>query len=143
MAVDFLRRGVRREGGDVDTVVPAADRSLTPCPAAGPRFLQRVPFLRALRHSAVEIKRVDAKITGLSGDRLEIDDDFSESDTRSLVKRSVFGDDRFGGIYNKYKNLREKKIEFIGRCGTYQYLDMHQVVNQSLLNVNRWIKDHE
>ena len=52
-------------------------------------------------------------------------------------------DDRFGGIYNKYKNLREKKIEFIGRCGTYQYLDMHQVVNQSLLNVNRWIKDHE
>ena len=38
---------------------------------------------------------------------------------------------------------KEENIEFIGRCGTYQYLDMHQVVNQSLLNVNRWIKDHE
>ena len=52
-------------------------------------------------------------------------------------------DDRFGEIYKKYRNLKEENIEFIGRCGTYQYLDMHQVVNQSLLNVNRWIKDHE
>ena len=52
-------------------------------------------------------------------------------------------DDRFGGIYKKYRSLKEENIEFIGRCGTYQYLDMHQVVNQSLLNVNRWIKDHE
>ena len=52
-------------------------------------------------------------------------------------------DDRFGEIYKKYRNLKEGNIEFIGRCGTYQYLDMHQVVNQSLLNVNRWIKDHE
>ena len=49
----------------------------------------------------------------------------------------------FGEIYKKYRNLKEENIEFIGRCGTYQYLDMHQVVNQSLLNVNRWIKDHE
>jgi len=52
-------------------------------------------------------------------------------------------DDRFGRIYKKYRDLKEENIEFIGRCGTYQYLDMHQVVNQSLLNVNRWIKDHE
>ncbi len=52
-------------------------------------------------------------------------------------------DNRFGEIYKKYSDLKEKKIDFIGRCGTYQYLDMHQVVNQSLLNVNRWIKDHE
>ena len=42
-----------------------------------------------------------------------------------------------------YLQFLQKNIEFIGRCGTYQYLDMHQVVNQSLLNVNRWIKDHE
>ena len=52
-------------------------------------------------------------------------------------------DDRFGRIYKKYRDLKEENIVFIGRCGTYQYLDMHQVVNQSLLNVNRWIKDHE
>ena len=31
MAVGFLRWGVRREGGDVDAVVPAADGLLTPC----------------------------------------------------------------------------------------------------------------
>ena len=52
-------------------------------------------------------------------------------------------DDKFGRIYKKYRDLKEENIVFIGRCGTYQYLDMHQVVNQSLLNVNRWIKDHE
>jgi UDP-galactopyranose mutase len=29
-------------------------------------------------------------------------------------------------------------MDFIGRCGTYQYLDMDQVINQSLANVERW-----
>jgi len=30
-------------------------------------------------------------------------------------------------------------MTFIGRCGTYQYLDMHQVINQSLAQVYAWI----
>jgi UDP-galactopyranose mutase len=30
-------------------------------------------------------------------------------------------------------------MTFIGRCGTYQYLDMHQVINQSLMGARRWI----
>lgn len=34
---------------------------------------------------------------------------------------------------------KEKKITFIGRCGTYQYLDMHQVINQSLAGARQWI----
>ena len=49
-------------------------------------------------------------------------------------------DDRFGKIYKKYLDLPKDKIEFIGRCGTYQYLDMHQVVNQSMININKWIR---
>jgi UDP-galactopyranose mutase len=30
-------------------------------------------------------------------------------------------------------------VQFIGRCGTYQYLDMHQVINQSLAGARRWL----
>ena len=52
-------------------------------------------------------------------------------------------DDRYGKTYNKYKNINENQIQFIGRCGTYQYLDMHQVVNQSLINIKKWIKSNE
>jgi UDP-galactopyranose mutase len=51
-------------------------------------------------------------------------------------------DNRFQAIYNKYKVLAEQsssKISFIGRCGTYQYLDMDQVINQSLTSARRWV----
>lgn len=52
-------------------------------------------------------------------------------------------DDKFGKIYKKYNNLPKDKLEFIGRCGTYQYLDMHQVINQSMINIHKWIDAHD
>jgi UDP-galactopyranose mutase len=44
-------------------------------------------------------------------------------------------------LYCRYQELaaREPKIQFIGRCGTYRYLDMDQVVNQSLQGVRAWL----
>ncbi|PWB82704.1 MAG: UDP-galactopyranose mutase [Methylocystaceae bacterium] len=51
-------------------------------------------------------------------------------------------DERYQKIYQQYHQLscsQEKSISFIGRCGTYQYLDMDQVINQSLANVNVWL----
>ena len=53
-------------------------------------------------------------------------------------------DGRYDRIYQSYKALaeRELNVTFIGRCGTYQYLDMHQVINQSLMGVRRWLKEH-
>ena len=30
-------------------------------------------------------------------------------------------------------------MTFIGRCGTYQYLDMHQVINQSLMSADAFL----
>jgi UDP-galactopyranose mutase len=37
-------------------------------------------------------------------------------------------------LYRRYQELAraEPKVQFIGRCGTYRYLDMDQVINQSL-----------
>ena len=41
----------------------------------------------------------------------------------------------------KYLDMANEQdnITFIGRCGTYQYLDMHQVINQSLQGVSKYI----
>jgi UDP-galactopyranose mutase len=54
-------------------------------------------------------------------------------------------DGRYEKLYLKYKALAdaEKSLSFIGRCGTYQYLDMHQVVNQSLSGAKKWLGLHK
>ena len=50
-------------------------------------------------------------------------------------------DGRYDAVYRQYKAEadREGGITFIGRCGTYQYLDMHQVINQSLVSAERFL----
>ncbi len=50
-------------------------------------------------------------------------------------------DGRYSALYEKYRALAGQRsdIAFIGRCGTYQYLDMDQVINQSLLHVRGWL----
>jgi UDP-galactopyranose mutase len=44
-------------------------------------------------------------------------------------------------LYREYLKLAEqiKYLTFIGRCGTYQYLDMHQVINQSFQGARHWL----
>ena len=51
-------------------------------------------------------------------------------------------DGRFQKLYGEYKTLAADlpNMSFIGRCGTYQYLDMDQVINQSLVHVRNWLK---
>lgn len=42
-------------------------------------------------------------------------------------------------LYKRYRELTPKNVEFIGRCGMYVYLDMHQVVSSSLATVKRFL----
>ncbi len=45
--------------------------------------------------------------------------------------------------YQRYKELalnERTRLTFIGRCGTYRYLDMDQVINQSLKSAARWLR---
>jgi UDP-galactopyranose mutase len=53
-------------------------------------------------------------------------------------------DQRFDLTYARYKALarEEKRVTFIGRCGTYQYLDMHQVISQSRSGAHAWMGRH-
>lgn len=41
-------------------------------------------------------------------------------------------------IYNRYKDIPNSKNTFIGRCGMYAYIDMHQAINSSLATVNKF-----
>lgn len=51
-------------------------------------------------------------------------------------------DGRYQALYKQYQALAEPlaHMTFIGRCGTYQYLDMDQVINQSLISAQRWLE---
>jgi UDP-galactopyranose mutase len=51
-------------------------------------------------------------------------------------------DGRHEAVYAKYQALAkdETKTRFIGRCGTYRYLDMDQVINQSLMGVEAFAR---
>jgi len=53
-------------------------------------------------------------------------------------------DGRHQATYRRYRRLAaaNPRMRFIGRCGTYQYLDMHQVINQSLAHARAWLADH-
>jgi UDP-galactopyranose mutase len=53
-------------------------------------------------------------------------------------------DGRYQKVYAQYLELAEgtPDMRFIGRCGTYQYLDMDQVINQSLTGAEEWLKRH-
>jgi UDP-galactopyranose mutase len=50
-------------------------------------------------------------------------------------------DGRNDALYKQYNELSRRYVHmnFIGRCGTYQYLDMHQVINQSLIGAHKWL----
>lgn len=51
-------------------------------------------------------------------------------------------DGRFEAVYARYKALAkdDERVTFIGRCGTYQYLDMHQVISQSRTGAHAWMR---
>jgi len=54
------------------------------------------------------------------------------------VKTSDGGPEK---LYARYQALarKEPRMQFIGRCGTYRYLDMDQVINQSLQGARAWL----
>ncbi len=43
-------------------------------------------------------------------------------------------------IYKKYKAEISENITFIGRCGKYAYLDMHQAISSALSTVHRYLE---
>jgi UDP-galactopyranose mutase len=52
------------------------------------------------------------------------------------------GDGRNAALYRRYLSLAaaETRVRFVGRCGTYRYLDMDQVIGQSLQSARDWLR---
>lgn len=46
-------------------------------------------------------------------------------------------------LYNKYSRIKNKKTTFIGRCGMYVYIDMHQAVSSSMATANKFLKKNK
>ena len=44
-------------------------------------------------------------------------------------------------IYNKYRSIKNDKVQFIGRCGLYVYIDMDMAISSSLAVVDNFIKE--
>lgn len=46
-------------------------------------------------------------------------------------------------IYEKYKNLVPENVTFIGRCGLYVYIDMHQAISSAFVCSKKFIEKHK
>ena len=45
--------------------------------------------------------------------------------------------------YEKYKSIIRSNMTFIGRCGMYVYIDMHQAINSALATANKFLEKHK
>ena len=43
-------------------------------------------------------------------------------------------------LYRKYSNIKNEKVTFIGRCGLYVYVDMHQAISSSMSIAKKFLK---
>jgi len=55
--------------------------------------------------------------------------------------KDVDGENR--KTYEKYREMTSHKMQFIGRCGQYVYIDMHQAVNSALQIADKFKKEYE
>ena len=65
--------------------------------------------------------------------------DYKDNDyQRYYPVKDIDGENR--KIYNKYKDIDNPKMTFIGRCGMYVYIDMHQAISSSLATANKFME---
>lgn len=64
--------------------------------------------------------------------------DYKDNDyERYYPVKDVNGENR--NKYKLYADIPNDKVTFIGRCGMYVYIDMHQAISSSLAIVNKYI----
>jgi UDP-galactopyranose mutase len=54
--------------------------------------------------------------------------------------KDIDGDNR--KIYEKYKEMVKPNMTFIGRCGMYVYIDMHQAINSAMSTAEKFIQEN-
>jgi UDP-galactopyranose mutase len=67
--------------------------------------------------------------------------DYRDNDMeRYYPVKDIDGENR--KTYEKYKDMVEGNMTFIGRCGQYVYVDMHQAVNSSIATAEKFLKEN-
>lgn len=105
-------------------------------PVATVNFTNNGPYTRVTEWKNFPGHGVNAELTTLT---FETPCDYMDN----VMERYYPVKDKDGmnrSRYNLYKSLIPKKIEFIGRCGLYVYIDMHQAIASSLAIVRRYLK---
>ena len=65
--------------------------------------------------------------------------DYKDNDfERYYPVKDISGENR--QIYEKYQNIVNEKTTFIGRCGLYVYIDMHQAVNAAMQTASKYLE---
>lgn len=103
-------------------------------------FTDSAPLTRATRWDLLPGHLVEE--TGRRTVTSEEPCDYRENDLERYYPVKT-ADGRFQRRYDAYRQRAGReapRMSFIGRCGTYQYLDMDQVINQSIQNVRSFLE---
>jgi len=112
-----------------------------PIPRALPtttvNFTNHGPFTRVTEWKNIPCHGVNETYTSLT---IEEPCDYKENKyERYYPVKDKNGKNR--SIFNKYKKIIPQNMLFIGRCGQYVYLDMHQAVSSSLAISKKFLKE--
>ena len=100
-------------------------------PVATVNFTHSGPFTRVTEWKNLPEHSQNPFWTSLT---IEEPCDFSENNfERYYPVKDMNGNNR--RLYNKYQELNPLNVTFIGRCGLYAYLDMHQAVSSAFAAV--------
>jgi UDP-galactopyranose mutase len=105
-------------------------------PASTVNFTHDAPFTRVTEWTQFPNHGVNEAETILT---YEQPCDYRENNfERYYPVKDVLGKNR--ELYSRYRDITPQNITFVGRCGQYVYLDMHQAVSSSLLVARKYIK---
>jgi len=97
-------------------------------------FTDKGPYTRVTEWKNFPWHGTNKKLTTLTYE--EPCDYVDNNYERYYPVKDVSGENR--NLYEKYKLLYNPKMTFIGRCGMYVYIDMHQAINASLSIVRKF-----
>jgi UDP-galactopyranose mutase len=99
-------------------------------------FTHDSPYTRVTEWKNIPGHGVNNKLTTIS---YEEPCDYSENNfERYYPVKDFLGENK--SLYEKYTFIPNNKVTFIGRCGQYLYLDMHQVISSSMSIAQQFIQ---
>jgi UDP-galactopyranose mutase len=104
----------------------------TVLPTTTVNFTNDSPFTRATEWKKIPFHGNNDHYTTIT---VEEPCDYKEN---NMERYYPINDDINKDRYDRYKSIDNPKVTFIGRCGQYVYIDMHQAVNSALRIAMDW-----